>query len=50
MCLGAVILVLGTEHFGQLIGGHQPFTLAILVPLMEFAYSPTCSQTCLEHL
>ena len=31
----AVIWVLGTEHFSQLLGGHQPSTSAVLVPLME---------------
>ena len=40
MSLRAVIWVLGTEHFGQLIGGHQPSILAILEPLMEMEYIP----------
>ena len=35
MSLGAVIWDFGTEHFRQLLGGHQPSTLAVLVPLME---------------
>ena len=33
--LRAVIWVFGTECFGQLLGGHQPYTLAVSVPLME---------------
>ena len=33
--LKAVIWVFGTEHFGQLLGGHQPSAAAVLVPLME---------------
>ena len=35
MSLGAVIWVFGTEHFGQLLGGNQPSTLAVSVPLVE---------------
>ena len=38
--LGAVIWVSGTEWLGQLPGGHQPSTSAILVPLMEQEYIP----------
>ena len=38
MSLGVVIWVFGTEHFGQLLGGHQPSTLAVLVPLVEEEY------------
>ena len=38
--LGAVIWVSGTEQLGQLLGSHQPSTLAILVPLMEQEYIP----------
>ena len=33
--LGAVIWVFGTEWLGQLLGGHQPFTSAVSVPLIE---------------
>ena len=33
--LQAVIWVFGTEHFSQLLGGHQPSAMALLVPLME---------------
>ena len=38
--LGAVIWVSGTEWLGQLLGGHQPSTLAISVPLVEQEYIP----------
>ena len=38
--LGAVIWVSGTEWLGQLLGGHQPSTSAISVPLMEQEYIP----------
>ena len=38
--LGAVIWVSGTEWLGQLLGGHQPSTSAILVPLVEQEYIP----------
>ena len=37
--LGAVVWVFGTEWLGQLLGSHQPSTLAISVPLMEQEYS-----------
>ena len=37
MSLGAVIWASGTEWLGQL-SSHWPFTLAILVPLMEKEY------------
>ena len=33
--LQAVIWVFGTEQLGQLLRSHQPFTLAISVPLVE---------------
>ena len=33
--LGAVIWVFGTEQLGQLLGGHQPSTSAVSLPLME---------------
>ena len=33
--LWAVVWVFGTECFGQLLGGHQPSAMALLVPLME---------------
>ena len=36
--LGAVVWVFGTESLGQLLGGHQPSTSAVLIPLMEQAY------------
>ena len=59
MSLRAVIWVLGTECFGQLIGGHQPSTSAVSVPLMGggvypsrtvcFVYPSACSQTYLGH-
>ena len=35
MNLKAAVWVFGTEHFGQLLGGHQPSAMAVLVPLME---------------
>ena len=38
MSLGAVIWVSGTEWLG-LLRSHRPFTLAILVPLMEQEYN-----------
>ena len=38
--LGAVVWDSGTEQLGQLLEGHQPSTLAILVPLMEQGYIP----------
>ena len=38
--LGAVVWVSGTEWLGQLLGGHQPFTLAIWVSVMEQKYIP----------
>ena len=38
--LGAVIWVSATEQLGQLLGGYQPSTSAILVPLMEQEYIP----------
>ena len=38
LSLGAVILVSGTEQFGQLLRSHQPSTSAILVPLVEQEY------------
>ena len=38
--LRAVVWVSGTEQLGQLLGGHQPSTLAISVPLMEQEYIP----------
>ena len=38
--LGAVIWLSGTEWLGQLLGGHQPSTSAILVPLVEQEYIP----------
>ena len=36
--LRAVIWVSGTEQLGQLLGSHQPSTLAVSVPLMEQEY------------
>ena len=44
MSLGAVIWVSGTEQLG-LLRSHQPYTLAILVPLVEQEYNqeePNC--------
>ena len=38
--LRAVIWVSGTEQLGQLLGGHQPSTPAISVPLVEQEYIP----------
>ena len=38
--LRAVVWLSGTEQSGQLLGGHRPSTLAILVPLMEQEYIP----------
>ena len=38
--LRADIWVFGTEWLGQLVGGHQPCTLVISVPLMEWEYIP----------
>ena len=38
--LGAVVWVSGTEQLDQLLGGHWPSTLAIVVPLMEQEYIP----------
>ena len=38
--LRAVVWVSGTEQLGQLLGGYQPSTPAILVPLMEQEYVP----------
>ena len=38
--IGAVIWVSGTEWLGQLLGGHQPSTLPISMPLMEQEYIP----------
>ena len=38
--LGAVVWVSGNEWLGQLLGGHQPSTSAISVPLMEQEYIP----------
>ena len=38
--LGAVVWVSGTEWLGQLLGGHQPSTSAISVPLTEQEYIP----------
>ena len=38
--LGFVIWVSGTEQLGHLLGGHQPSTLAISVPLVEQEYIP----------
>ena len=35
MSVGAVVWVFGTEHFSQLLGGHQPSVMAVLVPLVE---------------
>ena len=35
MSLRAVVWVFGTEHFSQLLGGHQPSAAALLVPLVE---------------
>ena len=53
--LGAVVWVSGTEWLGQLLGGHQPSTSAISVPLVEqeyipvetvcLVYSSACTQT-----
>ena len=50
MSLEAVIWVLGTEHFGQLIGGHRPSTVAILVPLVETEYIPVKQCALFIHL
>ena len=47
--LRAVIWVSGTEHFGQLIGGHRPSTLAILLPLVEMEYIPVKQCALLIH-
>ena len=58
--LGAVIWFSGTEQLGQLLGGHWPSTLAILVRASHGAgvyssrtvglvYSPACAQICLGH-
>ena len=33
--LQTVIWVFGTEHFSQLLGGHQPSAMAVSVPLVE---------------
>ena len=33
--LWAVIWDFGTEQFSQLLGGHQPSAMAVLLPLME---------------
>ena len=33
--LWAVVWVSGTKHFSQLLGGHWPSTLAVLVPFIE---------------
>ena len=33
--LWAVIWVFGTECFSQLLGGHQPSAMPVLVPLLE---------------
>ena len=38
--LGTVIWVSGTEELGQFLGGHQPSTSAISVPLVEQEYIP----------
>ena len=38
--LRAVVWASGTEWLGQLLRGHQPSTLALLVPLMEQEYIP----------
>ena len=38
--LRAVVWLSGTEWLGQLLGGYQPSTLAVLVPLMEQKYIP----------
>ena len=38
--LWAVIWVSGTEWLGQLLGGHQPFSFTMLVPLVEQEYIP----------
>ena len=38
--LGAVVWVSGTKWLGQLLGGHQPSTSAISVPLVEPEYIP----------
>ena len=39
-CLEAVVWISQTEQLGQLLGGHQPSTLAISVPLIEQEYIP----------
>ena len=48
--LGAVIWVFGTECLGQLLGGHQPSTLAIWVPLVEQEYIPVELCALFTHL
>ena len=48
--LGAVIWVSGTEQLGQLLGGHQPSTLAISMPLVEQEYIPVELHALFIHL
>ena len=48
--LGAVVWVSGTEQLGQLLGGHQPSTSAILVPLVEQEYYSSRTVCLIIHL
>ena len=50
MSLRAVIWVLETVQFSQLIGGHQPSTSAVLVPLVEKEYILVKQCALLFHL
>ena len=50
MSLEAVIWVLETEHFSQLIGGHQPSTSTLSMPLVEMEYIPVKQCALCIHL